>query len=285
MLLQGKKAIITGGSRGIGKAIAAAFLREGAEVMLSARSPEELASAKRDLVFLVPSHVEGESDKVRTRVADVSKEADAKALVSAAVKEMGGVDILVNAAGIFGPIGPLEKADLGAWKKTFEINVFGMFGMIQAVAPVMVAKKRGKIVNLLGGGDGSLPRFSAYSASKGAVARLTETSAAELKEHHIEVNAIAPGPVNTKFLDDALAAGPEAVGVERYKTLEKQKKEGGTPPELAADLCVFLASSAADGLTGKIISAKWDDYKNWDKKKIEEIMGSDAYTLRRVKPR
>ena len=281
-VLSGKKAIITGGSRGIGRAIAAAFLREGAEVMIASRSEEELKSAKRDLA-IVPSRVEGKPDKVHTHIADVSKEADAKALVSAAIKEMGGVDILVNAAGIFGPIGPLEKADLGAWKKKFEINVFGTFGMIHAVAPVMIAQKRGKIINLGGGGDGPLPRFSAYSASKGAVARLTETVAAELKERHIDVNAIAPGSVNTKFLDDALAAGPDAVGVEWYRVLEKQKKEGGTPPELAGELCVFLASKASDGLTGKMISAKWDDYKNWDKAKIAEIMKSDRFTLRRVK--
>ena len=263
---------MTGGSRGIGKAIAAAFLREGAKVMLAARSPEELASAKRDLG----------SNGVCTCVTDVSKEAEVKALVTTAIKEMGGVDVLVNAAGIFGPIGPFEDIDFDAWKTTFDVNVFGMFNMIQAVAPLMRKKKYGKIINLGGGGDGPLPRFSAYSASKGAVARLTETVAAELKDAHVDVNAVAPGPVNTKFLDDALAAGERAVGREQYKKLLKQKEEGGTPPELAAELCVFLASSASDGLTGKIVSAKWDDWKNWDRKKIEAIMNKDIYTLRRV---
>lgn len=272
MALKNKTALITGGSRGIGLAVASAFLREGARVMLAARSLEELAAAKRELG----------SDKVHTYVADVSKEAEVETLVAAAAKEMGGIDILVNAAGIFGPIGPFEEADSGAWRKTFDINVFGTFSMTKAVAPMMRTKGHGKIINLGGGGDGPLPRFSAYSASKGAVARLTETVAAELKDAHVDINAIAPGPVNTKFLDDALAAGEQAVGTEQYEKLLRQKEEGGTPPELAAELCVFLASSASDGLTGKIVSAKWDDWKNWDREKIEKIMKSDIYTLRRV---
>lgn len=274
MILKNKTALITGGSRGIGKAVALAFLREGAKVMLAARSEEELLAAKREL--------KKDFEHVETFRANVSLPKDVAALVKAATGAFGWLDILVNAAGIFGPIGPSESIDLDAWKKTFEVNVFGMFNMIQGIAPIMRKKGYGKIINLGGGGDGPLPRFSAYSASKGAVARLTETVAAELKDVYVDVNAIAPGPVNTKFLDDALAAGEKAVGAEQYKKLLRQKEEGGTPPELASELCVFLASSASDGLTGKIVSAKWDDWKKWDKKRIEEIMKSDIYALRRV---
>ena len=223
-----------------------------------------------------------EFQNIETCRADVSSPSDVAALVRATVEAFGEPDILVNAAGIFGPIGPFEGMDFDAWKKTFDINIFGTFNVIQAVAPLMRKKGYGKIINFGGAGDGPLPNFSAYSASKGAVARLTETVAAELKSVHVDVNAIAPGPVNTKFLDDALAAGEQAVGAEKYKLLLKQKEEGGTPPELAGELCVFLVSSASDGLTGKMISAKWDDWKKWDKKRIEEIVKSDIYTLRRV---
>jgi NAD(P)-dependent dehydrogenase (short-subunit alcohol dehydrogenase family) len=109
--------------------------------------------------------------------------------------------------------------------------------------------------------------------------------AEEAKENHIDINVIAPGAVNTKILDDALAAGEKAVGKERYAAMLKQKEEGGASAEKAAELCVFLASGASDGLSGKFLSAVWDDYKSWDAKKIKEIMASDAYTLRRVKPK
>ncbi len=273
MLLQGKKTIITGGSRGIGKAIAVAFVREGANVMIASRSGEELKAAKREL----------ESEKVHTHIADVSKEADAKALVASAAKEMGGVDILVNAAGMYGPIGPSSAVDTAKWRNTFEVNLFGTFYMFREVAPLMAKQKSGKIINFSGGGDGPLPNFSAYSSSKVAVVRLTETLAEEVKQYHIDINAIAPGPVNTKIFEDALAAGEKAVGKEKYAAFLKQKQEGGVPPEKAAELCVFLASSASDGLTGKFLSAVWDDYKNWDKTKIAEIMKSDKFTLRRIK--
>ncbi|MEK9180185.1 MAG: SDR family oxidoreductase [Patescibacteria group bacterium] len=274
MALKNKTALITGGSRGIGLAVAQAFLREGARVMLAARSEEELLKAKKEF--------KKDFANIETYRADISLPRDVTALVKDTIGMFGEPAILVNAAGIFGPIGELESIDFDAWKKTFEINVFGMFNMIQAVAPFMRKSGYGKIINFGGGGDGPSPRFSAYSASKGAVARLTETIAAELKDDHIDVNAVAPGPVNTKFLDDALAAGEAAVGAEQYKKLLRQKEEGGTPPELAAELCVFLASSASDGLTGKIVSAKWDDWKNWDRKKIEAIMNKNIYTLRRV---
>ncbi len=275
MLLKDKRALITGGGRGIGKTVAEYFLKEGVRVMLASRSGEELASTGEEL--------KKNYADVFTCMADVSDPKTAKHLAQETLKALGGIDILVNAAGVYGPIGPSVSVDLGEWKKTFEVNLFGTFYMFQEVAPLMMKQKRGKIINFSGGGDGPLPNFSAYNASKVAVVRLTETLAAEMKEYHIDINAIAPGPVNTKILNDALAAGEAAVGKERYRVFLKQKKEGGVPPEKAAELCVFLAGGASDGLTGKFLSAVWDDYKKWDKKKIEEIMKSDAYTLRRVK--
>jgi NAD(P)-dependent dehydrogenase (short-subunit alcohol dehydrogenase family) len=147
----------------------------------------------------------------------------------------------------------------------------------------MMKKKYGKIINFSGGGDVPLPNFSAYSSSKGAVVRLNETLAAEMKNYHIDINCIAPGAVNTKFLDEALAAGEEKTGKEKYQVLLKQKKEGGVPPEKAANLCVFLASSISDGLTGRFLSAVWDKYNDWTKKEIKNIIQSDTLTLKRKK--
>ena len=275
MILKNKVALITGGSGYIGKAISRAFLREAAKVMLIARSVDELLAAKNELSDGFKS--------VEIYKADVTDSTDVKNLVKKTLKIFGKIDILVNAAGIYGPIGSSIDVNFDKWKQTFEINVFGTFNLMQRVLPIMIKKGRGKIINFSGGGDGPFPRFSAYNSSKAAVVRLTETMAAEVKDYHIDINAIAPGPVNSRFLQQALEAGEEAVGKKRYQALLKQKNEGGVPPEKAAELCVFLASSASDGLTGKFLSAVWDDWKNWDKNKIAQIMKSDKYTLRRVK--
>ncbi|TSC82466.1 MAG: short-chain alcohol dehydrogenase [Parcubacteria group bacterium Gr01-1014_20] len=275
MKLKSKVAIITGGSGGIGFKIAEAYLREGARVMISARREDELVRAFKELKTISP--------EVACQVADVSKIEDCLALVSKTEKTFKPVDILVNSAGIYGPIGPSAEVDIKHWKQTYEINVFGTFQMIQAVLSKMIERKSGKIINFSGGGDGPLPNFSAYNSSKGAIVRLTETLAAEVKGYNVDINCIAPGPVNTKFLEDALSAGESKLGKEKYEELLKQKKDGGVSPEKAADLCLFLASSGSDGLTGKFLSAVWDKYDDWTKEEVEKISRSDAFTLRRIK--
>lgn len=272
-VLTNKKGVIVGGGRGIGKAIAQAFLKNGAELLLVARSDHELKETQREL---------SSSGKVEIMRADISKETDILE-ISQKVKELwGNLDILVNAAAISGPIGPLIRASTDEWRKTIDINLVGTFLAIKALAPLM-RQARGKIINFVGGGDGAYPNFTAYVASKGGIGRLTETVAAELKDSNIDVNAIAPGPVNTKMLDDLLKAGAGKAGAKNYERALKQKAEGGVSPEKAAALALFLASSDSDGLSGKIISAVWDNYGVFSGH-LKGIMLSDVYTLRRVKP-
>ena len=275
MKLKNKVAVVTGGSGGIGFRVAEVYLKEGARVMISARREDELVKAVKKLKTL--------SSEIAYQVADVSVNEDCLVLVSKTMAVFGPVEVLVNAAGIYGPIGPSAEVDIGHWKQTYEINVFGAFQMIQAVLPEMIKRKSGKIINFSGGGDGPLPNFSAYNSSKGAIVRLTETIAAEVKGYNIDTNCIAPGPVNTKFLEDALAAGENKVGKEKYQNLLKQKEGGGVPPEKAAELCLFLASSDSNGLTGKFLSAVWDKYNDWTREDVERIIESDAFTLRRIK--
>lgn len=148
----------------------------------------------------------------------------------------------------------------------------------------MKRKGGGKIVNLSGGGaTNPLPRLSAYAASKAAVVRLTETLAEELREFSIMVNAIAPGALNTRFLDEVLQAGPELVGSTFYEKALKQRNTGGAPIEKGVALCVYLASSASDGITGKLISALWDPWERLADLQTE-LRSSDIYTLRRIVP-
>jgi 3-oxoacyl-[acyl-carrier protein] reductase len=271
--LKNKRAVILGGSRGIGKAIAEAYLKEGAEVFLAARNAEELAATQNQLSRL---------GVVSTAAMDVSKEGDMKHLAEHIGKLWGSIDVLVNAAGIYGPIGPLTDVDPAEWKKTIDINLFGTFLATRAFAPLM-KMKGGVIINFVGGGEGAYPSFSAYASSKGGVARFTETAATELKADNIRMNAIAPGAVNTKFLDELLAAGPEKAGKETYEKSIKQKESGGVSPEKAAALCVFLASDASIGLSGKILSAVWDTYETFPDH-MGDIMSSDMYTMRRKLP-
>jgi 3-oxoacyl-[acyl-carrier protein] reductase len=148
----------------------------------------------------------------------------------------------------------------------------------------MKAQRRGKIIILSGGGATKpLPNLSAYAASKAAIVRFGETLAEETREFGIQVNSIAPGALNTRLLREVLDAGPEKMGHRFYEQMEKQEREGGTPLSRGAALCVFLASSASDAITGRLIAAVWDPWETLDTK-ADELGSTDIYTLRRIIP-
>lgn len=273
MKLKDKVAIITGGGRGIGQAIALAFAIEGAGVVVASRTLSE--------VMETAAQVKAMGRRAIAVEADVAQREDVDKIVRTAIYEFGKVDILVNSAGVQGPIGPMVTNDIDEWIQTVHINLIGTLLCTRAVLPIMIERRQGKIINLSGGGATSpRPHFSAYSASKVAVIRLTETVAEEVKEFNIQVNAIAPGAVNTRMLDEVLTAG-NAAGEKALAEAKRQQETGGTSPEIPAALAVFLASDKSNGLTGRLISAVWDDWSEMDKR-ITEIMSSDIYTLRRV---
>jgi len=228
------------------------------------------------------THVEALGRRTLALEVDVSKKEDIERMVRLTMQEFSKVDILVNNAGILGPVGPVVDNDIEEWVKTININLIGMFLCTKMVLPIMIERRHGKIINLSGGGaTGPRPRFSAYATSKAAVVRFTETLAEEVKEFNIQVNAIAPGALDTQMHDQVLAVG-EAAG-EGELALSRRVKEGrGTPFELPAGLAVFLASDESDGLTGRLISAVWDDWRSMSKERIEEIMSGELYTLRRI---
>ena len=129
-----------------------------------------------------------------------------------------------------------------------------------------------------------MPRISAYAVSKAAVIRIVETLAEEVRDNHIDVNAIAPGALNTRMLDEILDAGPEKVGRAFYERSVKQRESGGAPLEKGAELAVFLGSSLSDGITGKLISAIWDPWSSF-REHLDELSSTDVYTLRRIVPK
>lgn len=269
-----KVVIVTGGSQGIGKSIAAEFAKTDAQVIIYARTESDVKKSALD--------VQSYGGTCEGFALDVSDNNSVKKNVDYVAKKYGHIDVLVNCAGIQGSIGLFESNDLALWKKTIDINLLGTVNMTYSVLPYMKKQNSGTIVNFAGGGIGSSkvqPNFSAYITSKFAVYGFTEAVALELKQYGITINSISPGAVNTRLLDEVLSAG-EVAGKERIESSKKQKETGGTSPEKASKLIVFLSSDSARNITGKMLSAVWDDVSKFDLKK-ERLSGS-LYTLRRI---
>ncbi len=275
--LSGKKAIITGASQGLGFEIARKFVSAGAEVMLCSRDKNALKKAQEELQKSAEI-----GQRVIAESADVSIESEVLEVVRKTLDVFGSCQILVNNAGVYGPKGDLESVNWAEWIKTLEINLYGSVFMSKSLVTHFKAQGYGKILQLSGGGATSpLPCLSAYAVSKAAIVRFAETLAEELRGTGVDVNCIAPGPLNTRMLDEILQAGPQKIGNALYDRSIKQKEAGGTPLSEGANLALFLASPASDGITAKLISAVWD---NWAElpQHIDELARSDVFTLRRI---
>jgi len=275
MKLKNKVALITGAGRGIGKVLALGFSREGANVALVARTEKELHQTLETI----------RTTGQRTLVipANVSDSFSVKNFVKSVLGEFGKIDVLINNAGIQGPIGSAVGNDVERWVQTINVNLVGTFLCTKEVLPHMIERRRGKIINLSGGGaTAPRPNFSAYAASKAAVVRLTETLGEEFKPFNIQVNAIAPGVINTRMLEEVLAAG-KAAGEIALTQAKRQKQSGGDSIDAVVDLAVFLASDESGTLTGKLISAQHDPWREWVGKG-EELNATPLYTIRRLDP-
>jgi len=270
--LEGKIAVVTGGSRGIGKAVTEAFLKRGARVAIASRTEAEVEAAIQELANA------GEIIGVR---ADVSNSKDVEALFAKARGKIGTVDILVNCAGIQEPIGGFKDVNFDDWVENIRVNLIGTAMCCKAVLPAMIEKRAGKIINFSGGGAGySRPNFSAYAVSKAGVVRFTEILADELRDYNIQVNAVAPGMVETKMLEGIIDAGRERAGKE-FDQVKERLAKGLDSAENVADLVCWLASENSNWLSGRLISAVWDPWREW-KKNAPADMDDDLYTLRRI---
>ena len=275
MKLEGQVAIITGAGRGIGRAIALAYAREGARLVLAARSEGELEES-----VAAATDAGVEAIAVRT---DVTSQIATDRLARRAVERFGRIDLLVNNAGISGPVGPLQSNDVADWVDTINVNLTGTFLVCRAVVPIMLEQGSGRIINLSGAGVANAwSNMTAYCASKAAVVRMTEALAQELEGKGITVNALGPGSVHTsmweRMTDQAAEAGAEFI----HELGLRVTSGGGASIDDCAELAVWLASEESAGLTGRIISAAADDFRNLPSK-IPEIMEGDAYTMRVVK--
>jgi 3-oxoacyl-[acyl-carrier protein] reductase len=269
-LFSGKTVLITGASRGLGLHLAEAFWRHDANLFLVARSAGELAQICSRL-----------GERARHLAADLA-DPDAPERIFAALS--GRIDVLVNNAAIIGPIGPLHENDWARWQAAIQVNLLAPAALCRMAIPRMRSQGGGAIVNISGGGATSpRPFFSAYAAAKAALVRLTETIAAEAGAYGIRANAIAPGAMNTEMHDAVLRAGPSQAGATEFRKALEQEQSGGTSPATPAELAVFLASDAAAGINGRLISAVWDPWKDLAQH-APELAASDVYTLRRIVP-
>jgi NAD(P)-dependent dehydrogenase (short-subunit alcohol dehydrogenase family) len=279
-VLKGRTAIITGANQGLGEVIARTFVQAGADVMLCARDETKLADVVTELRDLC-----NPGQRVESIHSDVSKKEQVDKLISTALATFSQVHILVNNAGVYGPKGSIEDVDWDEWVQAVEINLLGSILTARALLPHFRSNQYGKLIQLSGGGaTAPLPFVSAYAASKAGIVRFMETLAEEVKADGIDVNSIAPGALNTRLLDEVLEAGPGKVGKSFYERALIQKSSGGTPLERGAELAVFLASPASDGITGKLISAVWDPWEHFIDH-MEDLQKTDIYTLRRIVPK
>lgn len=269
--LTGRHVLITGGGRGIGLSIALACAKAGAMVTVLARSEKDLAEAERQIKSV------GQGIALR---ADVSDDAQLTRALESAYNANGPIYGLICAAGVYGAIGPFAQVKFEDWAQTIEINLIGTARTVHRALKFMNSPDGARVVFFSGGGQGPMPNFSDYVTSKGAIWRLTETLGAELAAKKIYVNAVAPGAVNTRLLDELLEAGPDRVGQEVFNKSLQQRDSGGQSPEKAAELCLYLLSPKSAGLYGKTLSAIWDRYQEFEN--CEQLSKSDLFAYRRV---
>ena len=241
--MQNKVAIITGAGRGLGRSVALAFGRQGAKVVLVARSREEIDQVAAQLRSL-------RKDAIAIPT-DVSEEAQVDHLIKKTLDVYGTVDILVNNAGARGPIGPVHSTSLSDWEQVLKINLTSAFLCSKAVLPTMMEKRAGKIINVAT----TLtlrPNLTPYMVAKAGLIHFTKQLSRELKDYNIQVNVIHPGVMDTRMQEDIRKAGTKAIGTDMF---ERLKEEGILEsPDEPAKLILFLASKAADGINGEYLS-------------------------------
>lgn len=252
MLLKDDVALITGSGRGIGRAIANLFAKEGAAVFLAARTETELAATASEIVLA--------GGKAAFLAGDLAREADCRAIAANAAETFGHVDILVNNGGHYGPILPVEEYPIAEFDKVVAVHLRAAFLLSQLVLPGMYARKRGVILNISSiSAKAAFSWGSAYAAAKAGLLGLTRYNAAEAARKGVRVNAICPGPVTETSMSKEL-------GAELARKLNVSKEEqlagflssilqgrGQTANEIA-QAALFLCSDLASAITGQSIN-------------------------------
>jgi 3-oxoacyl-[acyl-carrier protein] reductase len=253
-------ALITGGGRGIGRAVALQLAKNGWDVAIAARSAQEVAATAKEA-----------GGRTLAITADVASPEQVRSMVRRTESELGPIELLVNNAGVAGPMLPFWETDPADWWRCQEVNVRGPMLCCREVVPGMMERRRGRIVTLSSGAGGrAIPNMGTYALSKAAVMRFSEQLAMELAPYGIAVFPIRPGVVRTRMVEDVRKNVPIV-----QKFLDEGKD---VPPEATADLVEYIAAGKADALSGCLMSVQED----WDAmvRRAEEIRGEQMYVLR-----
>src|SRR5262245_8745597 len=273
------RCLVTGATGALGHAIAARLRGEGADLLLAGRSQERL----RQTIDALGAESPG-GGRLETIAVDL-RAPDAVACITNAVAAGGSLDALVNNAGVLGPVGPVWENDWEAWTEAVRIDLMVPVALCRALVAPLSRARRGKIINISGGGaTAPRPNFSAYAVAKAGLVRFTETFAYEVRERNIDVNAIAPGTIVSAMTQAVVAAGAGRSGEHEHAAARKAlAADNSAVRDKAAALCAWLASPASDGISGRLLAAQWDPWPRLDAV-AAELASSDIYTLRRIVP-
>lgn len=257
--------VITGTSSGIGQHLARKLAEAGHEIWGLARSVQ--------------------NEAFPTSVCDVGQWDHVDRACSEIAQRWEHVDAIVCAAAVQGAIGPATQADPQKWSDTIRVDLDGTFFVIRAFWELLrKSPHRAKVICFAGGGaTNARPNFSAYAVAKTAVVRLVETLAAEWKENAVDINAISPGAINTAMTRETVSMGPELAGRAEFEGAQRRLAEGGQSIEKVQALVEFLLSGKSNHITGRLISAQWDDWAALPTH-AARLADSEIYQLRRILP-
>jgi len=268
---------VSGGTTGLGLQISEHFVKNGNSIIFCARNRSVIEATIVHLKKLaaVDQLIMGFS-------CDVSDQSAVNDMFLELNEITAVIDVLICNAGVIGPIDKFLESDSEKWKAAFNINLYGTMNLIEKVLPGMISRRKGIVIHISGGGATS-PLFgmSSYAASKAAAVRFIETLALEYKDFGVSFNSIAPGMLKTKLLDQMLEAGRERVGDNLFMKSTARAEATSDTSAQAIELIDFLVSESSTGITGKLISAEWDDWSEWPSH-LQQLDSSDLYTLRRI---
>ena len=277
MALGGACVLVTGGSTGIGFAVARECARAGARVGICARTMSNVESAVKELRDEAFVDIMGDQ-------CDVTEEGQLEQLLDTLEAAFGPLKGVVHCAAVLGPIGSILESHPAEWRQAVEVNLFGTYQVLRQCGKRLASNGGGRMVLFSGGGaTAPFPNYSAYACGKVGLVRLAETAAAEMAAYSIEVNCVAPGFVITRLHEETLLAGSRA-GEEYLARTMAEIETGGVPATVGARAAVFLLSDAAKGITGKLVAAVHDELETWPLH-LPELSGTDLFTLRRIVPR